>query len=184
MVENATRYIINFSIKMASPEPRIITYPLLSVNRCAPRFRRPLAKNLSPAQALGLSFEKKVAEALRGAIRFKSGFHLDRNPWFEFMDAYGRGICSPDVLISDKNGRVILVETKLTWTPAAAPKITGLYLPVVTAFCATHKVHPVIICKNLLPGAINTITSLCSVLDLSPGHISTLQWLGREPFPW
>lgn len=73
------------------------------------------------ARALGLRFERKMAQALPQATH---------NPWFIFEDNNGPGYCSPD-LIFEAAGVLWCAECKLTDWAEADFQLARLYLPVL-----------------------------------------------------
>lgn len=162
--------------KLPTEPIRQILFPL-SASRCEPRiFPRPN----SVAARLGLAYEKKVLKALSTTAR-SMGAQVEAQPWFRFVDGHGRGQAVPDALFHFGD-RTLVIEIKYTFTLDAVVKLHGLYVPVVKAAYKT-RVYPLIICKNLTPGALATVSQLNAAFDL-PAHIPTLQWLGHGPIAY
>jgi hypothetical protein len=90
----------------------------------------PKAK-LSGLPAQGMRFQNRIAKALLGQA--KGSFAVTSNPWFEFCDRNGIGLCSPDILLNGPSG-IVVIECKLTYTERALEQLFGLYLPVVELF--------------------------------------------------
>lgn len=110
---------------------------------------------------MGLAYERLVGRQFRWALL---------NPWFEFMDENGPGLCSPDLIFRTEAGLVV-AEVKLTITPRAQRELSLLYLPVVEMW-AKERPEGVIVCKHLLPG----FTGSAAV-----GEGPVVQWLGHTP---
>lgn len=95
--------------------------------------------------AWGKAYENKVAKYLN--TTWEDVLH---EPWFEYQDANGRGICSPDILIvPDSDHQLLLAEIKLTTTPLAEAELRGLYLPIVSFIYPNHDIKLLQISMNI-----------------------------------
>lgn len=113
---------------------------------------RSIPRPVSSHARKGLAFEAGFLRALRHdapvAACVKSGL------WFEYRRAYARSaaFCVPDILIHyPAKNQIIVIECKLTWTPAARAKLDDLYCPVVS-LCFGVPAQGLVVVKNLLPG--------------------------------
>ena len=70
-----------------------------------------------------------------------------RGVWLEFADSNGHGYAQVDFLAEGPAGPVV-VEAKLTWTPAAYVQLRGLYLPLLRA-ALRAPVGAFVVCANL-----------------------------------
>jgi hypothetical protein len=98
-------------------------------------------KRARGAKAAGLRFERKVAEELarRGEV-----WH---GQWIEFEDVNGRGLAQPDFILPSEG---IVLESKLTETPAAFEQLFSLYLPLLELLMG-ERLCGVQVCRNLAP---------------------------------
>jgi hypothetical protein len=113
---------------------------------------RSLPRPVSLHARKGLAFEAGFARALRAAA--PPATCVKTNLWFEYRRAHARhsAFCVPDIIIlNPTQGFALVVECKLTWTPAAAAKLRDLYCPVVS-HCFNCVAQPLVVVKNLLPG--------------------------------
>src|SRR5215469_4056525 len=111
-------------------------------------------------QILGLQYERRVRNRL-----IKQGYKVEHNPWYLYLDRLDNGkICSPDILIHQPD-EIIIIETKLTYTPEAVNQL-NLYLEVVRA-AQPKPCRGIIIYKNS-----------GTVLQKLGTHF---QWLGYGP---
>ena len=141
---------------------------LREAQRCERPEGMPVAR-LKGTKALGLGFEKAVAKALPGALH---------GPWYEFVDRDGHGFCQPDlVLVLAK--LVLVIECKLSDTPAARAQLGELYLPV----CALAHHRPakgLVIVKHLKPESTKVFGRLSEALQaLDEQNAPCLHWIGR-----
>lgn len=132
------------------------------------------------AKAAGLRYERALAAALPGA---KHG------QWFEFEDLAGRGYCQVDLLLDsglrkDSLGRVklLILESKYTWTFEGHQQIEGLYRPVVERAYGCS-VLGIVVAKRLIPG-VQGIARICGGLEEAiaagaGGGRVVLHWLGK-----
>jgi len=168
---------------MSPSAPRLIEPPLVSAARTSPRFTKlPLARQHTAMQAAGRAFEKKVAQSLAllpGTIQYA------RNPWFVFEDQNGPGVCSPDDILWVDDYPPFVIEVKRTWVPEAAPKLQGLYVPIVLMALNVPCVLSLIVCKNLTSETPRDmlIDRLKQAIDFNAG-VPVLQWLGEGDIPW
>lgn len=152
--------------------------------RCYPR-QMPRARN--PNSVAGLTYERKVISALCDSL-VVSGltFDLCHNPWFEFQGTYGSGLCVPDGMVSVQQGeyrdKIFVIEVKLTYTEEAIDKLLNLYCPVVAKAFDLPAV-PVVICKNLVPGApkaLPTFFGAVEAFECNQVPFPLIQWLGTS----
>jgi hypothetical protein len=149
-----------------SPWGHRIVAGLESAERC----ERPdhIPKSLARGtKAFGLSFERAVARALPGAVH---------GPWYEFWDRDGKGYCQPDLVLVLPR-LVLVIECKLSDTPAARAQLNELYLPV----CAKAHGRPaqgLVIVKHLKPDSTHVFSKLSEALQ-SLGVCPCLHWIGR-----
>lgn len=144
---------------------------LISAGPCAPpalaRGRRPRG-----AKGAGIRYEKLAARALPSCLH---------NPWYQFRDANGPGLCSPD-LVATAEGHVVVLECKLGNYVAADAQLRELYFPVL-GWVYRNPVRGIILVRHLsrdIP-ATRVCTSLTSALARPPDTIPILHWLGRGP---
>lgn len=131
----------------------------------------PRRRSPGGSKAAGLRFERVVAKALG------TGMH---NPWFEFEDANGIGHCAPDFILSVE-GRLVVMECKLTATWDAWDQLQHLYLPVVGLAAGATPI-PVEIARAVGPKRV-VVDSLAEALRRAEEQ-PVLHWLGRGRFPW
>ena len=161
---------------------RLIRGPLTLASRCPPTFTRVRTSRLTVPQAAGIRFENKVHKALT-VLAKTLGAKSERNPWFTFTDSVGTATCSPDALLF-LDATVLVVEVKVTWTPTAATKMSGLYLPVVNAALRPVVLRSLIICKTLLPETPRPIDFIGEGTLMSAREAPVYQWLGQGPLRW
>lgn len=188
---------------MLTPSPRPTSYQpiriahgITNAARCAPL---PMPKATGIFARKGIAYERKVHRALGYLESHDPGQciadglaqRIEHEPWFAFCDANGPGHIVPDFLwhvAAGVHGRcTFVVECKLTFTGEAQAKLQSLYLPVLSAFAGKEdwgRLVPVVICHSLTPQAIGSISRLSSALDLGPGHVGVLQWLGHASLAW
>lgn len=139
--------------------------PLAFATRIPPLFRVGKLARLTPAQAQGIRYERKVGVALT-ALAKGIGAKLEHNPWFRYTDATGTRSCSPDYLLV-LDDLALVVEVKNTWVPTAEPKLRNLYIPVVSHVLRPIQCGAVIICKNLVADAPAPTLALADAFRLS-----------------
>lgn len=122
------------------------------------------------AKGAGLRFERAIARALPGATR---------GQWFEFEDFYGHGYCQTDFLW-DTGKSIIVVESKLTDTPAAPAQLRELYIPVVERAFG-KRTYGLIIVKNLMAETDKRLVcdSVAIAVTRLDACIPIVHWLGR-----
>jgi hypothetical protein len=140
------------------------------------------AKGSNSAAKRGLTYERRVGRELELHTLAGRFSRVEHTPWFDFADLFGVSACAPDFLLHGLDGRVTVVEVKLTWVPTALPKLNDLYIPVVEL--ALGKVaRPLVIVKALTPEAPKTFaTSLSEAL--SEGYTYPLVWPANRRIPW
>lgn len=144
----------------------------------------------TPAQSAGLAYERKVISALADAfVTTGLGFDLSHNPWFEYELATGKNWCIPDAMLSLQGGEyeniIFVIEIKLTYTPEAIEKLNRTYCPVVEKAFG-YRTVPVVICKNLVPGAPRAMPTFFGAIDraqVMPYPFPLVQWLGNGRLP-
>jgi hypothetical protein len=174
------------NVTVLSPEPsiRLLRPPLASAERCPAQFGKVRPSRLTVPQANGLRYENKVQRALT-ALAKRLGATLERNPWFRYIDRNGQATCSPDAILRLVGESIILViEVKTTWTPVAATKLLGLYVPVVQFALAPQVIRSLVICKNLLPESPYPATNISAAMLMSPTEPEIYQWRGEGPLVW
>lgn len=126
------------------------------------------------AKGAGLGYERKVAKALPQAIF---------NPWFEYMDANGKGFAQPDFLLPLKGGLLAILECKLTATPVGKEQLALLYMPLAQFLWPKRQILGVMVTKNLTWASRGPAISLEEALQqsLRSTTIPTLHWLGHSP---
>lgn len=154
---------------------------LQTVYRTTPPFGK--ARGNTVPQRLGLAYQRKVARAFR-AMPYV--LRVEEDQWFGFSDAAGGGLASPDVLVYTDTGALLIVEVKLSWTPAAVPQLYEFYLPILTRLQGTgdlnvERLAPLIITKNLSPGAPPAEFSIEKATTRRP---SLLHWRGEGSLRW
>jgi len=95
-------------------------------------------------RAAGLRYEERVGKEL---ARRKLDFA--RGPWIEFRDVNGKGFAQPDFVVYADSSRWIVLEAKLSQTPAAFEQLFSLYIPLLTQLHPEIELVPVQVCKNL-----------------------------------
>lgn len=142
---------------------------LFNVRRSGPAYRT-ATKRLTPSQAAGIRFEKRVdlyLQVLAKSLEAK----LEHNPWFQYNDLNGPHACSPDFILNFGD-RVVVIEVKVTWLPSAISKLRNLYLPVVSRILRPTKIGGIVLCKNLTPEAPQPVQQL----SLASKMIPTYHW--------
>jgi len=123
------------------------------------------------AKAKGVTFEKKVAKGLNFA---------EHNAWFVFEDMYGLGYCSPDIFWQE-DGKIYLVECKLTDNKEAWQQIELLYTPILQ-FIYQMPIRGIVVAKQLHSGSLWICDTLTNAKQ-SPFPRPVLHWLGKGKFP-
>jgi hypothetical protein len=136
---------------------------ILLAKRCE-RQVFPPSRGITPAQKLGLRYERKVFKQL--TLQFGAA-NVEHNPWYNYEDETGFHACCPDIIIWDRIP--VILEVKYTLCPEAKEKLQKLYAPVVLLSLKGIAVRTCIITKNL--GGMPQF--------LPPPYL--IQWLGRGP---
>lgn len=84
-----------------------------------------------PALRAGVKFEQKVHDELTASWG-SFGSYL-AGPWIEFEIGNSRRVCQPDAIFTHRDGRVFILEIKVSHTPNAWWQLRKLYEPVVNA---------------------------------------------------
>lgn len=133
----------------------------------------------APANAIqraGLRYERLVSEAISQA-----GPTVIRNPWFNYIDSLGSRVCSPDCVVDDGSGILVVVECKLTFVPNAQAKLMNLYVPIVEQIFG-KPARGLVVCKHLGSAPLPNLV-LC-LSEAANWRVATFQWLGRERIIW
>lgn len=142
---------------------------------------RALPKPASPLQRAGLTYERKLINALRGGA--PRGIQIFHNLWFSYTDIGNETLksCCPDLIIFDEGFDYVVVgEVKLTWTPLAATKLHEVYLPVVAKAFKKPTVG-VVFCKNLLPSSPRPALTVSKSFASGSG---LFHWIGKGEIVW
>ena len=139
----------------------------------------PKPKPSNAAAKLGLRYERRVGTELNLHVNRGRFEQLEHNPWFTFYDTFGQSNCSPDYLLWFE-GRVIIIEVKLTWVEVALAKLHELYCPVVSV-ALQCPVLPLVICRNVTPKSPKAQFSLSEAIT-SPEKL--LQWPNTGHIQW
>jgi hypothetical protein len=106
-----------------------------------------MAEKLDSAQKAGLAYERKVARYLQDLLGEDRVLH---GPWFKYVDHYGNGWCSPDIIILPDEGDLLVVgECKLSWQKNAEGKLKNLYVPAASFIWPNNRYIGIQITKNL-----------------------------------
>ena len=89
--------------------------------------KKPDLKKVSSSIRDGHVYEEKVAQYLAAVFGEDNVKH---GQWVEFCDANGPGMCQPDIIV-EKDGRVAIIECKLTARKTARKQLEKLYAPVL-----------------------------------------------------
>lgn len=119
---------------------------------------------------LGLAYEARVAQALRGAIN---------GQWFEFLDSNGYGVCQTDHLVVHE-GTLWVLETKLTDIFQGKLQLQELYLPVVAAALGATPRGAVVVRHLIRANTLDTIVGNLHEAQAVPG-VPVIHWLGTTP---
>lgn len=157
---------------------------VLSASRCTAKFGAPRTSRLNPASASGIRYERHLAKAL-STLAIEHNLILESQPWFSYSRSEcpvrQREFCAPDFLLYPSNQSWFLViEAKQTFYQAAFEKLDQLYLSVVSRAYGT-RVHGILICKTLIPGAPKPIDSLS---QYEPSSSSVYHWPELSPLRW
>jgi len=109
------------------------------------------AQGQTLAQKQGLRYEKNVFQEFNRLKTLGYFGEIEYNPWFDYCDEFGSGLCCPDFIIHTSNA-VIVVEVKHTWVPEAIIKLDKLYSPIVANALNCPAVS-LVICKNVTKDA-------------------------------
>lgn len=146
-----------------------------------PRFGK---SRLTGIQKVGLSYEKKVAQALEEFGKTK-GFVVEHGPWFKYILAESQdepSYCQPDVVLYNSS-RAIVVEVKLAATVLALEKLETLYAPVVEA-CLLIPAWPLVITRSLTAwnkssGADHGLSFTADLFSTLNSVLPVYLWPGR-----
>ena len=75
---------------------------------------------------------------------------IDHGPWIRFEDSNGYGFAQPDYLVFD-NGRLWVVECKLSHVDVVEKQLCGLYGPLLAELHQEEELILVEACSNLTP---------------------------------
>ena len=154
-----------------------IIHELHSVRRISPR---EMPKSSSVHTANGLRYERRLKQELE-FLASHNDVRVIHNPWFEYEDAAGYGICVPDFLVQDRNTEnIVIIESKLTYVPNAIHKLLDLYLPIVQEAMSAPAV-PLVVCKTMTPQTPRAGFTISEALML---ETPLLHWLGHGHLRW
>lgn len=125
------------------------------------------------ARGAGVSYERRVAKALEGALA-----HTPRyGQWFAYWDATGSHYCQTDVL-AQVGAELVVVECKLRNVDEARAQLGGLYLPVVGAALG-RPARGVVVVKTLPGGVVpgEVFPTIRRALE-SRVELPVVHWLG------
>jgi len=132
----------------------------------------------SAASRRGLSFERRVADALTALAWQGHLSNLRLGPWISFEDANGPGRAQPDAVFSARLARgyaVVVAEIKLTETADAWSQLHGLYVPLCEWLFPDAWIVPVQISRGLLPegsrAAPHTVVTCSELSQLAPDTV-------------
>lgn len=118
------------------------------------------------AKARGLTFERKIGKKLLSAPKAWGG--LRAGTWIRFEDCGGPGWAQPDFFFLGES-RIVLLEAKLTETPAGWEQLWGLYAPLLMEIFPSREIICVQVCQNLARGrgfdAPVVVTELSEIID-------------------
>ena len=120
----------------------------------------------------GLLYEKALGKSIPEA---KPGL------WWEFEDKFGHGWCQTDLVLKLFQDLLLVLESKLTWTPEAHQQLELLYKPVLE-LATGRKIIGVAVAKNLLrgmPKVVKVTDSLPEAVAIArTGAPVVLHWIG------
>lgn len=130
----------------------------------------------TPRQQEGCRYERLFAE--EAAVKWPSAL---RGQWWQYKDAEGHHWAQTDLWVPEGGG--ILIECKLTWTPAGMRQLEELYVPLVTVSMGRPPLA-VLVCHNLARKTPRR--AICAnwsqVEALAPFCTPILHWIGG-PLP-
>ncbi len=123
-------------------------------------------------KAVGLRFERALAKKLPTARH---------GQWFYYVDRNGPGYCQPD-LYFEEQGRLIVLECKLTDCDGARGQILDLYAPVLSKALG-KPVQGIIVVRHLTRNTELELVhgSLALAKVACQTQIPILHWLGTGP---
>ena len=95
------------------------------------------------AKAAGLRYQARVGEELA-----RRGLDHAAGPWIHFEDRNGRGYAQPDFIVFESE-RWMVLEAKLTQTPAAFAQLFHLYIPLLSLLHPEREFCGIQVCRNL-----------------------------------
>lgn len=90
-----------------------------------------------------------VYQRLLGEDFARRGLDYANGPWLEFYDANGRGFAQPDFIVYKDPKQWLVVEAKLSQTPAAFEQLFSLYVPLLKYLHPEIELIPIQVCKYL-----------------------------------
>lgn len=125
------------------------------------------------AMRAGLQYERRVLRKLK--LMFP-GAKL--SPWITYKAPPHSGtICQPDALVPLPDGRLIIVEIKLSRMAPVRQKLMQFYGPIVQLLYPKHKLCYLQIYKNVRPGAHKRPVNFFDLETLKPGVYKECQLL-------
>jgi len=120
----------------------------------------------------GLRYEKSILRKLQVLY---PGTKL--SPWLVYKAPQKSGICQPDALVIFPDGRLVVVEVKLTRMPQVRQKLMKFYGPLVQLLYPKHELCYLQIYKNASRSAHKKPISLFELETLKPGIYRECQFL-------
>jgi hypothetical protein len=144
-------------------------------------------RGTSPAQKLGLRYERKVESALCAIVRdLGQSAKMEFQVPLHFHDAIGPGLAIADFILT-YDEVVIVGEIKYTWTTEGNDKLVKLYIPLAMHLYSTPRVHGLIIARSLVPDTqhcTSIISKLSYAFENRPDTVLTLPWRGQRAITW
>lgn len=133
---------------------------LLSASRSENPWPR---ERIRGAKAQGLRYQRSFSKTLASALGRQGIPPGLANPWYEFTDAHGRGMCSPDHVVFLR-GSILVFECKLTDCPEAYSQLDKLYRPVLQK-CYSLQVLCCVVANYLTPDSLRPCTTIEEVVN-------------------
>lgn len=133
---------------------------------------QPLTEGEKRRYESGLRYERRVCDAL--SSRYPNTL---RGPWIKYRNGTQYfNFCQPDAIIFHE-GRLILVEIKLTHTRSARQKLICFYGPIVQHIYPDYTQSYVQIYKNWRPRAHKEPFDINDLLKVPEGLYRECQWI-------
>lgn len=112
----------------------------------------------------GLAYERRVLRKLK--LLYPD---LKASPWIVYKAPKKSGICQPDALLVLPDGRLIVIEIKLSRMPQVRQKLMQFYGPLVQLLYPKHKLCYLQIYKNTKPSAHKRPVNFYELETIKPG---------------